>query len=396
MMKLSDAKVRNAKPREKDYKIADGLGMYLLVKSNGRKYWRGKYYLHGKEKKLSLGVYPQTTLKDARDKWLEAKRKLSDGLDPKFKFQDKSLTLDGLWNDYLTHKGVEWAESHRSRQIGRMEKHILPKLGLVDPNSLEPPYLLEFLRCIEQNGTIETAHRVLNLLSQVFSYGIAKGVMKYDPSVHLKSVLKKPSTNNYPVVLDETRLGQILRMFDDNSSAGIIVGSAMRILPLVFQRPGELRQMKWEDLSLDSRMWVFQASKKKKDKQDYLSLHTVPLSRQVVDILTDLKPITGAGTYVFPSPRTLTRPLSDAAINAGMRSLGIPKEELTGHSWRAIARTILDERMKYRVDIIEHQLAHSVRDSLGRAYNRTTFLPERAEMMQAWADYLDGLKFRQL
>lgn len=395
MLKLTDTKVRNAKPREKDYKIFDGLGLYLLVKPTGAKYWRGKYYFHGKEKKLSLGVYPQVTLKVARERWLEAKRQLDDGWDPKFKSQEKSLTLGDLWNDYLTHKGVEWAESHRSRQIRRMEKHILPRLGLVDPNSLEPPYILECLRRIEKNGTLETAHRVLNLLSQIFSYGIAKGVMKYDPSAHLKSVLKKPSTNSYPAVLDEARLGQILRMFDDNSSAGIIVGSAMRILPLVFQRPGELRQMKWEDLNLDSRMWAFKASKKKRDNQDYFSIHTVPLSRQVVEILTDLKCITGSGTYVFPSPRTLTRPMSDAAINAGMRSLGIPKTELTGHSWRAIARTILDERMKYRVDIIEHQLSHSVHDSLGRSYNRTTFLQERVEMMQAWADYLDDLKLQK-
>lgn len=392
MLKLTDAKVRNAKPREKDYKIFDGLGLYLLVKPTGAKYWRGKYYFHGKEKKLSLGVYPQVTLKVARERWLEAKRQLDDGWDPKLKSKEKSLTLGDLWVDYLTHKGVEWAESHRSRQIRRMEKHILPKLGLVDPNSLEPPYVLECLRFIEKNGTVETAHRVLNLLSQIFSYGIAQGVMKYNPCAHLKSVLKKPSTKSYPAVLDETRLGQILRMFDDNASAGIVVGSAMRILPLVFQRPGELRQMKWEELNLDTRIWTFKASKKKKDNQDHFSMHTVPLSRQVVKILTDLKSITGSGTYVFPSPRTLTRPLSDAAINAGMRSLGIPKEELTGHSWRSIARTILDERMKYRVDIIEHQLSHSVHDALGRAYNRTTFLEERTEMMQAWADYLDDLK----
>ena len=158
MLKLTDAKVRNAKPPEKDYKIFDGLGLYLLVKPTGAKYWRGKYYFHGKEKKLSLGVYPQVTLKVVRERWLEAKRQLDDGWDPKYKSQEKSLTLGDLWNDYLTHKGVEWVESHRSRQIRRMEKHILPRLGLVDPNSLEPPYILECLRRIEKNGTLETAH----------------------------------------------------------------------------------------------------------------------------------------------------------------------------------------------------------------------------------------------
>lgn len=397
MSKLTDAKVRNAKPREKAYKLSDGLGMYLYIQPSGAKYWRAKYFFQAKERVLSLGVYPEVSLKKARDRWFEARRQIEEGIDPTRTKAADIYTLNKLWAEFLSVKGKTWAESHRTRQIRRMELHILPKFGKTDPNTLTPPMLLDRLRRIEKEGTVETAHRVLNILRQLFTFGIAMGRMIHNPASDLKSVLERPTPKHYPAVLDELRLGQILRMLDDNKTAGIIVSAALRLLPLVFQRPGEFRQMKWDDVDLENSLWTFKPSKQKQASTAgaHLALHTVPLSRQAIQILKDLQETTGHGTYVFPSPRTLIRPMSDGGINAGLRSLGIPQEELTGHSWRSIARTKLDESLGFRPDIIEQQLAHSVKDSLGRAYNRTTFLAERKEMMQAWADYLDDLKLQK-
>jgi len=399
-MPLSDIAVRTAKPEAKPYKLADGLGMYLLVQPTGSKLWRMKYRFGGKEKVLALGQYPQISLKDARAARDEARKLLASGVDPgehrkaaKQAGQDKAAnSFEVVAREWLAKYAPTWSPRHIDNMTKRLERDIFPWLGSKPIADIKAPELLIHLRRIESRGALETAHRVLGNCGQIFRYAVATGRAERDPTGDLRGALPPAREKHLAAVIDgtlepkerERRVGALLRTLD-GYEGGFIVASALRLAPLVFVRPGELRTMRWQDVDLEAAEWVYHVTKTKTE-------HVVPLSRQAVAILREIHALTSASEYAFPSARTRTRPMSDNAILSAMRRLDIPKDEMTGHGFRAIARTLLDEVLGFRVDLIEHQLAHAVKDPNGRAYNRTAYMPERRKMMQAWADYLDKLK----
>ena len=395
-MKLKDLDVRNAQPRERAYKLADGFGLYLEVTPSGGKLWRLKYRFLGAEKRLALGAYPLVSLKDARAKRDDAKRLLADGQDPGAVRQaEKARSLE-LAADSFETIAKEWAQrhmadkaqSHSVKVMRRLEEYVFPYIGATPIANLTAPQVLALARRLEARNALETARRVVQTIGQVCRFAVATGRAQSDPTPALRGALRTATVKHMAAPADDPQaVGAILRSLDA-FKGGPIVAPAIKLLPYLFCRPGELRAMRWEQIDLDQAQWRYMVSKTKTD-------HLVPLSRQAVAILQDLHPLTGhlPGGWVFPGARSPMRPMSDAAINAAYRRLGIDTQnELTGHGWRAVARTILHERLNYDPAVIEHQLAHAVPDALGTSYNRTKFLDKRTAMMQAWADYLDRLK----
>ena len=389
---LTDIQLRNARPTGKVQRLWDGGGLYLEVSPKGGKYWRWKYRFNRKEKRISLGVYPTVGLKEARQKRDNARKLLEQGIDPSQhrKAQQQSAALrsansfEVIAREWFGRYSPNWAESHCKTVIGRLERDIFPWLGDRPIAEITAPELLAVIRQVEGRGALETAHRELNICGQVFRYAVATGRAERDPSGDLRGSLPPFKTKHLAAITDPKRVGELLRMIDAYQG-GLIVGCALRLAPLVFVRPGELRHARWEDIEFDSAEWRFVVSKTKTD-------HIVPLSRQAIAILREIHPLTRQWEWVFPSGRSPTRPMSENAILAALRAIGIPKQEMTGHGFRAMARTLLDEQLGVRPELIEQQLAHAVRDPLGRAYNRTKFLTERREMMQQWANYLDTLR----
>jgi integrase len=391
-MPLSDTAVRNAKPSEKPVRLFDRDGLYLEVSPSGGKWWRFKYRFAGKEKRISLGVYDDVDLKKARKRTSGARQLLADGIDPSVNRKaSKAARVDRAANsfevvarEWIAKQLPTWAEHHGDRILARFERDIFPWIGGRPVAEVSAPELLDALQRIEKRGALETAHRALSNCGQVFRYAIATGRARGDPSRDLRGALPSVKAEHFAAITEPKRAGELLRAIHDYQGT-LTVRCALRLAPLVFVRPGELRNAKWADMDLAAAEWRYTVSKT--DTQ-----HIVPLSTQAVAILRELEPLTGRGPYVFSSIRSSQRPMSDNAILAALRRMGISKEEMSGHGFRAMARTILDEVLGFRPDFIEHQLAHAVRDPNGRAYNRTAHLTERRKMMQAWADYLDGLR----
>jgi integrase len=389
---MTDVVVRNAKSSGKTFRLFDERGLYLEVSPTGGKWWRLKYRFGGKEKRLALGVYPDVKLKDARDRRDAARKLLGDGIDPSENKKAQKLALtEGAANsfevvarEWLAKYSPNWAASHSDRIVRLFERDIFPWIGGKPIAEVSARDVLSVMRRIEGRGALETAHRACGNCSQVFRYAIATGRATRDPSSDLRGALPPAKSQHFAAKTDPKEVAGILRAMDGYEGTPT-VRCALRLAPLVFVRPGELRSAEWADIHLDDKEWRYTATKTK-------TPHIVPLSRQAVDILHELHPLTGRGRFVFPSARSNKRPMSDNAILAAMRRSGIDKDEMTGHGFRAVARTILDEVLGVRPDYIEHQLAHAVRDPNGRAYNRTAHLPERRKMMQQWADYLDKLK----
>lgn len=391
-MPLTNTAVRNAKPAKKAVKLFDDRGLYLEISPSGGKWWRHKYRFERKEKRLSLGVYPDVGLKEARDRRDAARKLLANGVDPgahrkaqKLAEHEKAAnSFEVVAREWFAKYATTWAASHSERTIRRFERDVFPWIGSRPICDIYAPEILTVLRRIEARGAGETAHRALSNCGQVFRYAVATGRASRDPSGDLRGALSRVKKTHFAAKTDPEAVAGILRAMDGYEGT-LPVRCAMRLAPLLFVRPGELRTAKWAEIDLEEKQWRYIVTKTK-------TPHIVPLSRQVIEILNELHPLTGKGTYVFPSARTSSRPMSDNAILAAMRRAGIDKEEMTGHGFRAVARTILDEVLGVRPDYIEHQLAHAVRDPNGRAYNRTAHLPERRKMMQQWADYLDRLK----
>lgn len=391
-MALTDTAIRNAKPGAKAAKLFDGGGLFLLVTPGGGKWWRFKYRFHDKEKLLSLGVYPDVGLKDARLHRDAARKLLADGIDPgENRKAQKSARTDRAANsfeviarEWYAKHAPNWAEHHGDRIIRRFERDIFPWIGGQAIADVNAPALLAVVQRIEKRGALETAHRALSNCGQVFRYAVATGRAERDPSHDLRGALPSVKGKHFAATTDPKRLSELLRMMDSYQGT-FTVSCALRLAPLVFVRPGELRKAEWADIDLEKAEWRYTVTKTN-------TPHIVPLARQALAILHELEPLTGRGRFVFPGARSQDRPMSDNAILAAMRRLGIGKDEMSGHGFRAVARTILDEVLGVRPDFIEHQLAHAVRDPNGRAYNRTAHLAERRKMMQTWADYLDGLK----
>jgi len=390
---LSETKVRNSKPQENAYKLFDGGGLFLFVTPSGGRLWHFKYRFDTKEKKLSLGTYPEISLADARMRREEARRQIAHGIDPGAlrKAQKQAQTAEAeifevIAREWHTKFTPTWTPGHSSDIKGRMERDLFPWIGKRPISEIKAHELLSVLRRVEDRGALESAHRVRIIAGQVFRYAIATGRGERDPSVDLKGALPQPGEKHHAAITDPKAVAPLLRDID-GYQGHFVVKCALKLAPLLFVRPGELRHAEWKEIDLDEAIWNIPASKMKMKEP-----HLVPLSAQAVEILRELQPLTGTGRYVFPSTRSITKPMSENTMNAALRYMGYTKETMTGHGFRAMARTILDEVLQVRPDFIEHQLAHAVRDPNGRAYNRTAHLAERKKMMQTWADYLDGLK----
>ncbi len=391
-MKLNDVAVRKAKPDTKSYKMSDGGGMYLEVMPNGSKYWRLKYRLGGKEKRLALGVYPDVPLILARERREKARKLLAEEIDPgEVKQQSKRSNRENAENsfeavarEWFTRHRHTWAASHADKIINRLENDVFPWIGSKPIADIKPVELLAVIRRTESRGALDTAHRVKQNCGQVFRYAVATGRAERDPSQDLRGAIPSAKKNHFASITDPMQVAELLRAIQAFRGT-FVVQSALRLSPLLFVRPGELRRAEWKDLDLDKAEWRYFVTKTKTE-------HSVPLAAQAVAMLRDLYALTGRGRYVFPG-RDPQKPMSDAAVNAALRRMGYDtKTEITGHGFRAMARTILAEELHQKPEVIEHQLAHKVPDTLGTAYNRTKFLKERREMMQLWADYLDKLK----
>jgi len=393
-MPLTDAAVRQAKPRDKDYKLADGGGLYLLVKTTGGKYWRLKYRVDRKEKLLAMGVYPDVTLAYAREKRDEARKTLVQGLDPGVvrkaiktaKGEKAANSFEVVAREWFEKMKPTWADTHSEKIIRRLEVDVFPWLGDRPIADITAPEILTVLRRVEERGVKDTPKRVAQNCGQVFRYAIATGRAERNPVPDLRGALTTAKTKHFAAITDPKIIGKL--WLDIKNYKGMFVTRcALQLAPLLFVRPGELRQAEWGEFDLEKALWSIP-----KERMKMKQPHLVPLPRQAVEILRDLHALTGRNRYVFPGVRSHDRPMSENAINAALRYMGYAKEEMTGHGFRAMARTTLDEVLGHRPDIIEHQLAHAVRDPLGRAYNRTKHLAERQVMMQDWADYLDKLE----
>ena len=391
-MPLTDTAIRNAKPFPKPRRLYDERGLYLEVSPAGGKWWRFKYRFDGKEKRISLGTYPDIKLGAARERRDQNRTLIANGIDPSIHRQTHKQerqnrianNFEAVAREWFSKRQSTWTESYAFKIKSRLENDIFPWLGARSLSDISAPELLKVIRRIEERGAVDTAHRVLGFCGQIFRYGVATGRAERDPSADLKGALPAVKGAHFAAIVEPKRVGALLRMIDDYHGS-FVVRCALRLAPLVFVRPGELRRAKWEDIDFENAEWRFQATKTD-------TAHIVPLSQQALAVLLEIKPLTGQSPYVFPSARTGSRPMSENAILAALRRMGIDKDEMSGHGFRAMARTILDEVLKVRPDYIEHQLAHAVRDPNGRAYNRTAFLPERKAMMQQWADYLDEMK----
>ncbi len=385
-MALSDTAIKSAKPSEKQVKLSDEKGLFLLVAPSGGKWWRFKYRIGGKEKLLSLGTYPEVSLKDARQRRDDARKLLAGGVDPSenrkatkaAKAESAGNSFEVIAREWFAKFSAGWVKSHADKIINRLEKDIFPWIGRKPIADITAPELLAALRRIESRGAVETAHRAHQNCGQVFRYAVATGRALRDPSPDLRGALSPVQGTHLAAITDPKKVGELLRAIDGYEGQ-FVTKCALRLAPLTFVRPNELRKAEWTEIDLDKAEWNIPAERMK-----MRTAHLVPLSTQAVEILRELKPLTEISKYVFPSARTNARPMSDNAILSALRRMGYAKEEMSGHGFRAMARTILDEVLKVRPDFIEHQLAHAVKDPNGRAYNRTTHLPERIEMMKKW------------
>ncbi|RQZ14035.1 DUF4102 domain-containing protein [Burkholderia sp. Bp9031] len=400
-MPLTDTTIRNTKPAEKPIKLFDGGGLFLLVTPAGQRYWRLKYRAAGKEKLLALGVYPEVTLATARRKRDEAREKLAAGIDPSEakKAEKRTVRLnaensfEAVAREWHAKYAPTWSESHGDRILRRLEVDAFPWIGGKPIADLAPPDVLDALRRVEKRGALETAHRLHANISQVCRYAVATGRTSRDVTADLRGALPPVQQEHMAALTDPKQVAELLRAIDGYQGTFPVI-CALRLAPLLFQRPGELRAAEWAELDLDAGIWEIPSDRMKRTKQGKATggAHIVPLSSQVVAVLRELHALTGNGRFLFPSVRTKDRPMSDNTINGALRRLGYDGDTMTGHGFRAMARTILDEVLGLPAAIIEAQLAHAVKDPLGRAYNRTAHLPQRREMMQQWADYLDRLK----
>lgn len=400
--KLSDATIRKAEIKDKPHNLSDGGGLGLEVQPTGSKWWRLRYRFDGKEKMLSLGVYPDVSLKDARERRDKARQDIAKGIDPSSKRKAEKSTKAELAANSFEAVAREWhitihvpkvTAPHAARTLIRLEQDVFPWLGALPVATITPPKLLETMRRIEARGAIETAHRALQACGQVFRYAIATGRAERNPAADIQGALKPVLVKHMPAITEPKRVGELLRSIEAYQGQPV-TRAALQLAPLVFVRPGELRKAKWAEFDLDEAVWRIPSDRMKRSKAQKAmgAPHLVPLSRQAVAVLRELHPLTGHGQYVFPSLRTGERPMSDNAVLSALRRMGYPKEEMTGHGFRAMARTMLAERLGIDEAVIEAQLAHNVKDSLGRAYNRTEFVEQRRNMLQTWADHLDTLR----
>lgn len=391
-MSLTDVAVRTAKSTDKPTKLSDEKGLFLLINPNGSKYWRLKYRFAGKEKLLALGVYPDVTLAEARSRRDQARKLLANGIDPgvvkqQAKYAVKQAaknSFEAVAREWIAKQSPHWAESHTTKILRRFEQNVFPWIGSRPINEITATEILTVLQRVENRGAIDTAHRVMQNCGQVFRYAVVCGKASRNPAVDLRGALTPAKEKHHASITDPKLIGGLLWSLEGYQGS-FVTQCALCLAPLVFVRPGELRKAEWAEFDLDAAEWRIPAERMKMREQ-----HIVPLSTQAVAILRELHALTGDGRFVFPGARTNGRPMSENTVNAALRRLGYTKDEMTGHGFRSMASTILNEQGWHR-DAIERQLAHAEHNAVRAAYNYAEHLPERRKMMQAWADYLDGL-----
>ena len=391
---LSDMKIKTAKPAESEYKLADGGGLYLLVTTTGGKLWRMDYRYGDKRKTSSFGAYPTVSLSDARQMREDAKKLLENDVDPgevkkaqrATRGEQNANSFEVVAREWHGKYAHTWVASHAQHKLERLEKNVFPWIGKRPVAEITAPEVLEVLRLMESRGILDTAHRVRFECGAIFRYAVATGRADRDPVADLKGALPPVKNGHHSAPTEPKLVAPLLRAIDEFQGS-FVVKCALQLAPMLFVRPGELRAAEWSEIDFDNAQWNIPAEKMKMKVA-----HLVPLSRQALKVLVELRSLTGHSKYVFPCHRSPLRCMSENAVNAGLRRMGFEKSEITGHGFRAMARTILDEVLHVRPDFIEHQLAHAVKDPNGRAYNRTAHIEARREMMQTWSAYLDGLK----
>jgi integrase len=397
---LTDTAIRNVKSRNKPRKLFDERGLYLLVTPDGGKWWRFKYRFGGKEKLLSLGVYPDVGLKQAREKRDEGRKLVAANVDPSAERQAaKAAMVASLRRDQDSFEAVakewfgkfspNWVPSHSETIVQRLEADVFPWLGARVISEINAVDLLEVLRRIETRGAVSTAHRIKQICGQVFRYGIATGRASRDPSGDLRGALSPERERHFGALTKPADVAALVRAIDGYRGS-FVVKCALRFTALTFARPGEIRKAQWTEIDLSEALWRIPAVRMKMRRE-----HLVPLSRQAVDVLRELHPLTGAGLYLFTNGRRMSRPMSENAITAALRYMSYERGQMTAHGFRTLASTLLNEQ-GWPADAIERQLAHAERDGARAAYNRAEYLVERRLMMQAWADYLDSLSANRL
>lgn len=398
-MALTDTEIRKAKPKLKTFKMFDRDGLYIEISPKGGKWWRWKYHHGGKENRLSLGVYPEVGLKSARDRCFVLRQKLAEGIDPGVvrKAEKQSLgggdSFEAIAREWVGKFASTWSASHGDRILIRFEKDVFPWLGRRPIAEIKAADLLAVMRRIASRGALETAHRAIQSCGQVFRYAVATSRADRDPTGDLRGSMPTPKEKHHASITEPRRVGELLRAIDGYEGF-FVTKCALRLAPLVFVRPGELRQAVWSEFDFDAAEWRIPGERMKMREQ-----HIVPLSRQAIEILRELEPMTNrplqgkpdAPRYVFPGGQSRERPMSNNAVLAALRRMGYPKEEMTGHGFRSMASTLLHEK-GWNHQAIERQLAHAERNAVSAAYNYAEHLPERRKMMQAWSDYLDKLK----
>ena len=390
---LTVTATNNAKPKDKPYKLADEKGLYLFIQSSGSKLWRFDYRFGGKRKTLALGSFPDVSLSDARDRRDAARKLLANDTDPSETKKAAKASKVGLQLNSLEVVAREWTSSyftnksasHQQRTLRRLELYIFPWMGSRQISEITAPQILEAVKRIENLNKLETAHRTLQAVSQVFRHAVQTGRAMRDPCVDLRGALPAAVVKHMAAFTEPKQIAGLLRAID-GFTGSFTVQSALKLSPLVFTRPSELRTAKWADIDLEAREWRYRVSKTN-------TMHLVPLSTQAAKLFSEMKSLSGHGEFVFQGGHDPKKPMSAAAVNAALKRMGYDtQQDITAHGFRAMARTILHERLCIDPHIIEHQLAHKVPDALGAAYNRTRFIEQRKEMMQSWADYLDELK----
>ena len=392
-MPLSDTTIRNAKPGPKPIKMADGGGLYVLLNPKGSRWWRFDYRFGGRRKTLSMGTYPDTGLKDARAKRETARKLLAAGVDPGEQRKAAKAAGEERAANSFAVIAAEWLALQKPRMAvatwekaqWTFDKQVNPWIGNRPIAEIEAPELLKLLRRIEERGAHETTHRTKQRCGQVFRYAISTVRAKHDPTADLRGALAPVVSTSRAAITDPAKVGDLLRAIDAYQGS-LVTKCALRLAPLVFVRPGELRKAEWSEIDLGAAQWRIPATKMKMREE-----HIVPLAQQAIAVLRELLPLTGQGQYVFPSYRGVARTMSENTVNAALRYMGFDKDTMTGHGFRAMASTRLNE-MGWTPDVIERQLAHAERNKVRAAYNRAQYLDDRTRMMQAWADYLDGVR----
>lgn len=395
---LTDTKIKSAAAKGKTYRLSDFQGLYLEVSPKGAKYWRLKYRINRKEKRLAIGVYPEVSLKEARKKKEDARVLLSEGKDPSIEKHLSALrgteeenSFKYIAENWFTKMLDSWAPSTTKKRRALLNNDLLPSLGKRQVQDITTPDIVTTLLKISNRGATDSAHNAKQVLNQIFSYAKQLGKVEYNIATDLNNIIPAKRTKHRPAITEPIKLSKLL-VGIDNMQGTLIISTALKLVPLLFQRPGEICAMEWSEIDFDSCVWTI-PKEKKKERNHIEGDHIVPLSKQSVFLLEKILPLTGKKKFVFPNQRDRKKCIPTESLNKAIRKIGFcTQTEQCAHGFRAVARTLLDEQLNFRLDWIEQQLAHNVRDSLGRAYNRAKYLPERHAMMQTWSNYINQLK----